>query len=154
MSLSWYEDKIEAAEEPDFELLQESVYHALCCDQLRSAYRNAIDLSFYINMLFLHYDKLALQQTISDRVTDSVLSEAKEEKDGNVSILLNSLRVTYHDLGGAEKALAYYQQALKIFKSIYSDDHPATQTVFENIYYLIRELSKGEWKGNCQSIGR
>ncbi len=140
----WYEKQIEAAEEPDYELLQEAVYHGLFCDQVRSACRYAIDLGDYLNNLLLYGDKVMLQQAVADRITDSVVAEAKKEKDENVSTLLNNLGFTYHDLGDAKKAISYYEQALAIFKSIYGDDHPSTQIVFENMNYLINEIKKGE----------
>ena len=138
----WYQPQIEATEEPDYELLQEAVHHGLICDRVRSACSYAIELGGYLENLLLYGDKLMLQQAVADRITDSVVAEAEEEKDENVTTLLNNLGSTYHDLGDAKKAISYYEQALKIFKSIYGEDH--TQTVSENMNYLINKLNRGE----------
>jgi tetratricopeptide (TPR) repeat protein len=139
-AFSWYERQLEASEKPDYELLQEAVYHGLFCGQVRSACNYAIDLGEYLENLLLYQDKAVLQQAVADHITGSVLAEAEEEKDQNVSTLLNNLGSTYSDLGDEKKAIDYYQQALKIDLNVFGDNHPTVAIRYNNLGEAYRVL--------------
>ena len=143
-ALSWYEKKISDQDKPDYDLLQEAVYHALACGKIYSACKLAIFLGSYQKAMLLYRDKLMLQQAVADKITHRVVDEAKKGEKEIVAILLNSLGVAYLDLGDAQKSIKSFNQALSIYQAVFGDIHQCIATSYNNLGKAYRILGEAQ----------
>ena len=140
IAMDWYDKQISAIDSPDYEYLQEVVYHALASDNVRIACRHSVTLGQHLERLLLYKDKQQVQQTVADRITEHVIEEAISQKDENISGLLNNLGFTYSDLGDAKKAIEYFEKALDIFTKVYGEVHPYVAITNNNLGEAYRAL--------------
>ncbi|MBF0458738.1 MAG: tetratricopeptide repeat protein [Nitrospirae bacterium] len=125
---------------PEYNHLQEAVHHALECGNIRGACKYAVTLGNYMNELLLYRDELSLQKVVADRITDDIIREAIEKKDGYVSGLLNNLGESFRTLGEPKKAIEFYEKALAIDLAAYGDQHPEVAIRYSNIGTAWRNL--------------
>ena len=140
IAVDWYDQQISAIDSPDYEYLQEVVYHALASDNVRIACLHSVTLGQYLERLLLYNDKQQFQQTVADRITAHVIEEPISKKYENVSVLVNALGSTYSDLGDANKAIECYEKALEIDLKVFGDQHPNVGTYYNNLGGAYRDL--------------
>ncbi len=136
----WYDRKIGENGERKYVYMEEAVYHGLESGNVRGACGHAVVLGNYMSELLLYREKAQLQQGVADRITDEVVAEATEEKDGNVAVLLNNLGYVYWQLGDNRKATEYYEKALAIDINVFGDNHSNVAIRYNNLGEAYRAL--------------
>lgn len=127
---------------PEYNHLQEAVHHALKCGNIRGACKYVVALGNYMNRLLLYRDALSLLKMVADRITDDIIKEAIEEKDGYVAILLNNLGASFKNLGKLEKAIEYHEKSLDINLALFDKKHPTIANDYNNIGAAWRDLGE------------
>jgi len=144
-ALNFYEQQIAADKKPDLNNFEEAIFHALVSKNIRIACKYSIDLGLYLNKLLLYHDKLKMQLSVAEKITDKVIDEAISEKDDHVAVLLNNLGRAYETLGDASKAIEYYEKALQIDLKAFGDQHPQVAIYYNNFgmaYKTLGDASK------------
>ena len=56
----------------------------------------------------------------------------------------NNLGLAWRDLGDGEKAIAYFEDALTIYKKLYNREHPSIAICYNNLGLAWHDLGDGE----------
>ncbi|MBF0556214.1 MAG: tetratricopeptide repeat protein [Nitrospirae bacterium] len=152
IAYDWFDkiinDTLEDSEQARYKYRKEAVHHALNSGEtsdIRNACYHAITLGDYMEQLIQYRDKLSLLKEVADKITVDIITEAINEKDANVSILLNNLGYSFNTLGEYEKAIEYCEKALEIDLASLGDKHPIVARDFNNIggaWYSLGEHKK------------
>lgn len=116
-ALAYYELRGTDQETIDPILTEEWIFHALGCGQEDVAAKQGGRLVSHLrkNLAYLE----------SKRVGEWILAEKKAPlAGGDDAFLLNELGFTIDDLGEHRQAIDYYEQALKIDRAVFGEQHP------------------------------
>ncbi len=131
-AFAWYDREIKASESPAMSWLEQAVHHALAAGQIRQACDHAIDLGEMMTDMQLYRQCVEMQQQVADHITDAVIAEAVEEKDGNVATLLNNLGQAYSKMGDFFNVIKYTEKALSIDMKQFGENHPKVAIRYNN----------------------
>ncbi|MBV6340687.1 tetratricopeptide repeat protein [Candidatus Magnetobacterium casense] len=140
LAFEWYDSWIEVSEEPDHRYLEEAIYHALEVDNIRGACKHAVAMGNYYNNMVLYREGLAILEKVVSKVSDSVIAEAKENKDEYVVYLLDTYASTLDRLGNLKRAIAFYEKALDISLVVYGEKHQVVAMSYNNLGYAWNNL--------------
>ncbi|MBF0538890.1 MAG: tetratricopeptide repeat protein [Nitrospirae bacterium] len=132
-AFEWYDSWIAGSKEPDHRYLEEAIHHALEVGNVRGACRHAVAVGEYYNSRVLYREGLAILEEVVARVSDSVIVEAKESKDGGVADLLDQYASTLDRLGDSKKAIDFHEKALAIVLGLYGEKHQYVANSYNNI---------------------
>jgi tetratricopeptide (TPR) repeat protein len=129
----------------DYEYLNETVYHAMGAKLVRKACNYAIDLGQVMENMQLYYECAEIQQHVADAVSEDVIAEAIQEKDGNVAGLFSDLGQAYDILGKYKEVIFWTDKSLKIDREIFGEAHQKVAIRYNNLggaYDSLGEYSK------------
>ncbi|NIM18544.1 MAG: tetratricopeptide repeat protein [Candidatus Aminicenantes bacterium] len=134
-AFAYYEKICKDMETIEPVLVEEWIYHALGCGEEEVASEQGGRLVGHL------LDRLAFRE--SRRVGLWVLKEKnKELSTANDAFLLNETALTIKTLGEPRKAIDYYEQALKIDRNVYGQEHPAVAIRLNNLGEAWRVLGE------------
>jgi tetratricopeptide (TPR) repeat protein len=145
IAYSWYENNINAEKRKDYEYLNETVYHAMGAKLVRKACYYAILLGQVMKNMQLYYERAEIQQHVADAVSEDVIVEAIQEKDGNVAVLFSDLGQAYDILGKYKEVIFWTDKSLKIDREIFGEAHQKVAIRYNNLgsaYKALGDYSK------------
>ncbi len=123
---AYYEKVCSAREQIDPTLTEEWIYHALGCGREDVA---VLESGKLINFL---RDNLSYLE--ARRIGEWVLAEKRQSLEtAEDAFLLNEIAYTLHSLGEYKKAISYLEQALKIDRTIFGENHPNVSVRLNNL---------------------
>jgi len=133
-AFDYYKIQCESREGIDPVLSEEWIYHALGCGDLKNAVEQGIRLVKYLR------DSFAVRE--ARRIGEWVLEEKKKkmELSGESDVaLLNETAAALGNLGDFNKAIAYYEKALAMDRSIFGATHESMARDLNNLGNAWRE---------------
>ena len=73
LAYAWYDEQISKDEQPNYESIEEAVFHALESENIRVACKHVIPLGKYFDGLLLYRDGLFSRQQVADKITDEIV---------------------------------------------------------------------------------
>ena len=144
LAYAWYDEKISKDEQPNYESIEEAVYHALESENVRGACKHVVPLGEYFDELLLYQEGLLSRQQIADKITDEIIEDAIKAEDDNVPVFLNNLGSAWSNLGDNQKAIEFYTKALDIDLAVYGDQHPDVAIDYNNLGSAWSELGDNQ----------
>lgn len=108
-----------------------------------------------VNIAELHWTQQRLPEAIGClQHALAICDEAVEEDHPLVAQLTMTLALCLHDGGrDSQQARYYMEEALRIRRERFGDQHPYTATVYMNMGYLLREMGQLEEADQCYQRG-
>ncbi|KJU82429.1 hypothetical protein MBAV_005378 [Candidatus Magnetobacterium bavaricum] len=136
----WYDSWISEAGKSNYTYMEEAVHHALALCNIRDACKHAHVLWQYFDRMVLYREGQAIMRNVAIRVSESVIDEAKANKDGNVSMFLNDYALSLFKLGDSKQAIAFQEKALAIRLEIHGEKHPDVAASYNDIGSCWKQL--------------
>jgi tetratricopeptide (TPR) repeat protein len=135
VAFAYYKKVCESQDSFDPILVEEWIFHALECGEEEVASRQGGELVMHLR------ERLALLE--AKRVGLWVLDRKKQElSTSHSAFFLMEIGTTICGMGDYRKAMAYYQQAIPIWKSVYGEKHHEVATALNNLGEVWRSLGK------------
>ena len=139
---NWYAQTLGDNPPPPPEPYEEAINHALACDEISGACKYAVILGNYLRDMLLYRQCLSIQMGVAQRVTEAEIEKAKQTKDGWPAVFLNDLGTILHRLGERQTAIHFYEKALDLDLSVYSNKDSRVAIRYNNLGEAWRALGE------------